>query len=60
MIDQIKNTFKEIGVNNALVNFGMVQTVERTTFETIKKPQSLLLPDLRNHHGLAASKPKKI
>ncbi len=52
LIDQIKNTFKEIGVNNALVNFGMVQTVVRH-LETIKKPQLIITDE--NHHGLAAS-----
>lgn len=35
LIDQIKDTFQKMGVDNQLVNFGMVQTVVRH-LETIK------------------------
>ena len=52
LIDQIKNTFKEIGVDLKLVDFGMVQTVVRH-LKKIKKPQLIITDE--NHHGLAAS-----
>lgn len=52
LIDQIKDTFQKMGVDNQLVNFGMVQTVVRH-LKTIKKPQLIITDE--NHHGLAAS-----
>ncbi|MGH1833321.1 DEAD/DEAH box helicase [Enterococcus gilvus] len=52
LIDQIKGTFKTMGVNISLVNFGMVQTVVRR-LETINKPQLIITDE--NHHALAAS-----
>ena len=44
LIDQIKDTFQKMGVDNQLVNFGMVQTVVRH-LETIKKTPDLLTWD---------------
>ena len=52
LIDQIKGTFEFTGVDNSLVEFGMVQTIVRK-LDKIDKPQLIITDE--NHHGLASS-----
>lgn len=52
LIDQIRGTFRAIGVNGSMVDFGMVQTVVRR-LEKMRRP-GLIITD-ENHHGLAGS-----
>ena len=52
LIDQIKGTFEFAGVDNSLVEFGMVQTIVRM-LDKIDKPQLIITDE--NHHGLASS-----
>lgn len=52
LIDQIRTTFEQNGVNLNLVHFGMVQTVVRQ-LDKIPKPQLIITDE--NHHSKAAS-----
>lgn len=52
LIDQIKKTFRAVGVDIAMVDFGMVQTVVRR-LDKMRRP-GLIITD-ENHHGLARS-----
>lgn len=52
LIDQIRGTFRAIGVDGLMVDFGMVQTVVRR-LDRMHRP-GLIITD-ENHHGLAGS-----
>lgn len=52
LIDQIKNTFKFVGVDTNYVQFAMVQTIVRNLDKTLTP--DLIITD-ESHHGLAAS-----
>ncbi|MDT2783601.1 DEAD/DEAH box helicase [Enterococcus asini] len=52
LIDQIRGTFRAIGVDGSMVDFGMVQTVVRR-LDRMRRP-GLIITD-ENHHGLAGS-----
>lgn len=52
LIDQIRGTFDFAGVDNSLVEFGMVQTIVRK-LDKLNRPQLIITDE--NHHGMAAS-----